>query len=122
MGDCIIEIGKMLSNKAKGRPSSHFVTKEVREAMEWVRRNPTGNPEEAIKIAISQDTPFINPEKVEHYKRILKQLLERFVNACAEMNTQQCRKLMNMILEGVYNNASYFSRLSGEESEKEGNS
>jgi hypothetical protein len=110
LGDYVTIMGKILSFKAKGSASTHSVTKEVRDALEEVRKNPTGNIEEIIKIMISQDSPFQKKELADLYREALEGLLRKFAEVSSRMNPQESRKLMNMILEGIYNNAVFYSK------------
>lgn len=113
LGDYVIIMGKILSFRAKSSPSMHSVTKEVREALEEVRKNPTGNVEEIIKIMISQDSPFYKKELANLYREALEGLLKKFAEVSSKMNPRESRKLMNMILEGIYNNAVFYSETFG---------
>ncbi|MQL56626.1 hypothetical protein [Acidianus ambivalens] len=110
LGDYVTIMGKILSFKAKSSAYTHSVTKEVREALEEVRKNPTGNVEEIIKILISQDSPFQKKELADLYREALEGLLKKFAEVSSRMNPQESRKLMNMILEGIYNNAVFYSK------------
>lgn len=114
LGDYMVIMGKVLSFKAKGNPSVHSVTKEVREALEEVRKNPTGNLQEIIKVMVSQDTPFFKPELSALYREALEGLLKSFAERVNSLNPQESRKLMNLILEGIYNNAVFYSKSIGE--------
>ncbi|BDC17497.1 hypothetical protein [Acidianus sp. HS-5] len=110
LGDYVTIMGKILSFRAKGSASTHSVTKEVREALEEVRKNPTGNVEEIIKIMKSQDSPFQKRELADIYREALEGLLRKFAEVSSKMNPQESRKLMNMVLEGIYNNAVFYSK------------
>lgn len=114
LGDYVTIMGKILSFRAKGSASTHSVTKEVREALEEVRKNPTGNLDEMIKIMVSQDSPFQKKELADLYRDALQGLLKKFAEVSSKMNPQESRKLMNMVLEGIYNNAVFYSKDFGE--------
>lgn len=113
LGDYMVIMGKILSFKAYGNPSSHSVTKEVREALEEVRKNPTGNVEEIIKVMVSQDTPFYRADLSELYREALEGLLRTFAEKVKNLSPRESRKLMNLVLEGIYNNAVFYSPVIG---------
>jgi hypothetical protein len=109
LGDYMVLMGKILSFKAWGNPSAHSVTKEVREALEEVRKNPTGEVEEIIKVMVSQDTPFYRADLSKLYREALEGLLRTFAEKMRNMSPRESRKLMNLVLEGIYNNAVFYS-------------
>jgi hypothetical protein len=109
LGDYMVLMGKILSFKAWGNPSAHSVTKEVREALEEVRKNPTGDVEEIIKVMVSQDTPFYRADLSKLYRDALEGLLRTFAEKMRNMSPRESRKLMNLVLEGIYNNAVFYS-------------
>ena len=109
LGDYMVLMGKILSFKAWGYPSAHSVTKEVREALEEVRKNPTGDVEEIIKVMVSQETPFYKPDLSKLYREALEGLLRAFAEKVKNMSPRESRKLMNLLLEGIYNNAVFYS-------------
>jgi len=109
LGDYMVLMGKILSFKAWGNPSAHSVTKEVREALEEVRKNPTGDVEEIIKVMVSQDTPFYRADLSKLYREALEGLLRAFAEKMRNMSPRESRKLMNLVLEGIYNNAVFYS-------------
>ncbi|MFP3202636.1 MAG: hypothetical protein RXR43_10460 [Sulfolobus sp.] len=109
LGDYMVLMGKILSFKARGNPSAHSVTKEVREALEEVRENPTGDVEEIIKVMVSQDTPFYRADLSKLYREALEGLLRTFAEKVRNMSPRESRKLMNLVLEGIYNNAVFYS-------------
>lgn len=51
-----------------------------------MRKNPTGNVEEIIKIMKSQDSPFQKRELADIYREALEGLLRKFAEVSSKMN------------------------------------
>lgn len=108
--DIIIALGRLLSLKVGelGKASVHEVTKEVRRALELILQSPLNKE---IPMAVYTTPPFESGVLNDVYRKLLKRLLEILVQESSELSPMWRRRLVNLVVENIYNVATAYDTL-----------
>ncbi|MEM4601442.1 MAG: hypothetical protein QW808_00900, partial [Desulfurococcaceae archaeon] len=102
--DLLLAMGRLLSVKTTPRSSIHEVVKELRRALELAMKMPLKmSVDEAIVRAIYTSPPFDSDALNSVYRVLLEKLLRDTINRINELGPMWRKRLLNLIVENVYN-------------------